>query len=404
MKMTRTTWIAAAAGLGAVAALAWAMAPKPVPVELAAASAGRFEATIDEDGRTRLADRYVVSTPLAGKLARITLREGDTIEAGAPVASIAPSLPPLRDARTVQELAARVEGARALLQRAQAHAESARIAQQQADSDATRSERLAAEGYIAPTRLEADRRSARAARAAREAAVQEQRAAEQDLAQARAAQGLALRPDSAGRDSFVVRSPVAGRVLRVVQNSEAIVGAGTALVEVGDLARLEVIAELLTPDALRAAPGTRVVIERWGGPQALEGRVRRVEPAAYTKVSALGIEEQRVEVLIEILSPHADWQALGDGYRVGVRIVTTSVADALRVPVSAVFPLATADGDADSAVFVVEGGRARRVPVRVGGRNGSEAWVTQGLSAGALVVVYPSAAVKDGVRVAARKV
>lgn len=404
MKMTRRTWIALGGALAALAALAWAMAPRPVPVEVGAASLGRFEATIDEDARTRLADRYVVSTPLAGKLARITLRDGDVVEAGAPVAGIAPALPPLRDARTVEELAARVAAAGALLQRAQARSERARIAVQQAEADATRSERLAAEGYLAPTRVEADRRSAQAAREELAAAQQERNAAEHDLAQARAAQGLALRPGAEGRDTFVVRAPIAGRVLRVVQTSEASVAAGTPLVELGDLARLEVVAELLTPDALRAAPGTRVVIERWGGPQALEGRVRRVEPAAYTKVSALGIEEQRVEVLIEIVSPRSDWAALGDGYRVGVRIVTTQVDGALRVPAGAVFPLAAPDGDREHAVFAVRDGRAALVPVRLGGRNGSEAWITDGLAAGDVVIVYPSAAVRDGVRVRERGV
>lgn len=404
MEIKRSTWIGLAATLAAIAALAWAMAPRPVAVELAAASLGRFEAGIDEDGRTRLADRYVVSTPLAGKLARIALREGDAVEAGAPVATIAPALPPLRDARTVEELAARVAAAGALLQRAQARSERARIALQQAEADATRSERLAAEGYLAPTRVEADRRGAQAAREELAAARQERSAAEHDLAQARAAQGLALRPGSEGREAFVVRAPIAGRVLRVVQTSEASVAAGAPLVELGDLARLEVVAELLTPDALRANPGTRVVIERWGGPQSLEGRVRRVEPAAYTKVSALGIEEQRVEVLVEILSPRETWAALGDGYRVGVRIVTTQVDAALRVPAGAVFPLAAPDGDREHAVFAVRDGRAALVPVRVGGRNGNEAWVTDGLAAGDVVIVYPSAAVRDGVRVRARRV
>jgi HlyD family secretion protein len=404
MKMTRRTWIALGAAAAAVAAFAWAMAPRPVAVELAAASLGRFEATIDEDARTRLAERYVVSTPLAGKLARIALREGDAVEAGAPVATIAPALPPLRDARTIEELAARVGAAGALLQRAQARSERARIALQQAEADATRSERLAAEGYLAPTRVEADRRNAQAAREEREVATQEQRAAEHELAQARAAQGLALRPGSEGREAFVVRAPIAGHVLRVVQASEANVAAGAPLVELGDLSRLEIVAELLTPDALRATPGTRVVIERWGGPQTLEGRVRHVEPAAYTKVSALGIEEQRVEVLIEILSPRDSWAALGDGYRVGVRIVTTQVDAALRVPAGAVFPLAAPDGDREHAVFAVRDGRARLVPVRLGGRNGNEAWISQGLAAGDLVIVYPSAAVRDGVRVSARRV
>jgi HlyD family secretion protein len=205
-------------------------------------------------------------------------------------------------------------------------------------------------------------------------------------------------------------------VLRVLQTSEATVALGTPLIELGDTSRLEIVAELLTTDALAAHPGSRVRIERWGGPADLEGRVRTVEPAAFTKVSALGVEEQRVRVLIDLTSPHEQWQALGDGYRVGVRIVTLAQEAALQVPVSAVFPLpadathdAASDGggagkDATHAVFVVDGGRARQVSVELGGRNGSMAWIRGGLALGQRVIVYPPASIRDGIRVSARKV
>jgi HlyD family secretion protein len=188
---------------------------------------------------------------------------------------------------------------------------------------------------------------------------------------------------------------------------------GAPVLEIGDTTKLEVVAELLSSDALQAGPGRAVRIERWGGPTVLQGRVRRVEPAAYTKVSALGVEEQRVNVIITITSSPAEWAALGDGYRVGVRIVTRSEAQALTVPVSAVFPLppsatsaaaaASAPGGATHGVFVLDGGRARLQPVQLAARNGSQAWVPQGLQAGARVVVYPPAGVVDGVRVAERK-
>jgi HlyD family secretion protein len=190
---------------------------------------------------------------------------------------------------------------------------------------------------------------------------------------------------------------------------------GTPLLEVGDIAQLEVVAELLTTDALKASPGSRVIIERWGGPGTLEGRVTRVEPGAFTKVSALGVEEQRVRVIVGLTSPAQQWKALGDGYRVSVRIVTLAQDNALQVPVSAVFPLsAQADasgpgnGAADAAprhaVFVADGGRARLTPVLLGGRNGSMAWLRSTLAPGTQVIVYPPPAVRDGVRVAARKV
>jgi len=195
-------------------------------------------------------------------------------------------------------------------------------------------------------------------------------------------------------------------VLRVVQASEGTVALGAPLIELGDTQALEVVAELLTTDALQAHPGSRVRIERWGGDAALEGRVRRVEPAAFTKVSALGVEEQRVRVLIDLATPAAQWRALGDGYRVSVRIVTRSVEQAVRVPVSAVFPVPAGDGGraGGTAVFVVDGGRARFTPVQVQARNEAHAWVTSGVAPGATVIVYPPATVRDGAKVAARKV
>jgi len=200
-----------------------------------------------------------------------------------------------------------------------------------------------------------------------------------------------------------MRSPVAGQVLRVVQRSEGTVALATPLVEVGNTDQLEVVAELLTGDALRAKPGTPVRIERWGGPTLLEGRVRRVEPAAFTKISALGVEEQRVNVVIDITSAREQWRALGDGFRVGVRLVVLAEDKALQVPASAVFPLPEGD-DRGMAAFVVDAGRARLTPLTLAARNGSAAWVTQGLAPGAKVIVYPPSAVRDGVRVRERKV
>lgn len=399
----RNRWLGAAAGVALVALLAWAFAPRPVEVELATAALGRFEATIDEDGRTRLADRYVVSAPLAGRVARIGLREGDPVEAGAAVATITPLLSPLLDERSTREAAARVEGGQAQVARAGARVAGARVAVEQARLEFARSEQLARDGFIAPTKLDSDRLALQAAQKEHDAAVQERRMAQHELEQARAVLGVIRQGGSAPARGFAVRAPIAGAVLRVLQTSEATVALGAPLLEVGDLGRLEVIAELLTTDALRTPPGTPVRIERWGGAGTLEGRVRRVEPAGFTKVSALGVEEQRVNVLIELTSPRAQWQALGDGFRVGVRLVVAAKADALLVPASAVFPLPDADDHAMGA-FVVEGGRAKLTPVTLAGRNGQSAWITQGLAPGAKVIVYPPAAVRDGVRVKARKV
>jgi HlyD family secretion protein len=402
--MKRKTWFVLIAVVIALAlSLAWAFAPRPVEVELAPVTLGRFEATIDEDGKTRVADRYIVSAPLAGRVARIALREGDALQVGSDVATMTPVLSPLLDERSTREASARVEGAQAQLARAAVRIERARVGVEQARIELRRSEQLAKDGFIAPTKLDSDRLALQAASKEQDTAVQERHIAEHDLEQARAALMAMRQPASTASKGFAVRSPVAGQVLRVVQKSEGTVALGTPLLEVGNTDQLEIVAELLTTDALRAAPGTLVRIERWGGPGVLEGRVRRVEPAAFTKVSALGVEEQRVNAIIDLTSPREQWKALGDGYRVGVRIVVLAQDQALQVPASAVFPLPESD-DHQMAVFVIDNGRARLTPVTLAARNGSAAWVTRGLVVGAKVVVYPPAAVRDGVRLRERRV
>lgn len=399
--MNRKTWIGAAAGTAAVVALlGWAFAPRPLAVDVATAAVGPFETSIDEDGRTRLVDRYVVSAPLAARLQRVTLREGDRVAAGEAVAVLMPLMSPLQDERTRREQVARVGGAEAALQRAATRVGAAQVALEQARNEQRRSEQLATQGFVAPTKTDADRLAVRAAEQELASAGDGVHIARHELEQARAAVAAARGGPATG---FVLRAPVAGQVLRLHHASEATLALGAPVLEIGDTSRLEVVAELLSTDALQARPGSPVRIERWGGPAALAGRVRRVEPAAFTKVSALGVEEQRVNVIVEITSPPAAWGALGDGYRVGVRVLTRSEPRALTVPVSAVFPLpAAAPGAAAQAVFVLEGGRARLQPVRLVARNGSQAWVAEGLAAGARVLVYPPAGVADGVRVAER--
>jgi HlyD family secretion protein len=403
MKLRPWIWTGAGA-LAAVALLAWAFAPRPVEVETATVTRGHFEASIDEDGKTRLRDRYVVSAPLAGVLTRIALREGDSVDADAVVATLQPALSPMVDERTLREQQVRVEIAEAQVQRAQARVEGAKVTLQQARNEQQRSEQLAGQGFVAPTKLDTDRLAALAAQKELDAAAEERHVAGHEVEQARAALTAVRSPDRGRR--FMLRAPTAGRVLRIAQASETTVALGTPIIELGDTRALEVVAELLTTDALQAKPGTRVVIERWGGSGLLEGRVRLVEPAAFTKVSALGVEEQRVNVRIDITTPAERWAALGDGYRVGVRIVTTSVDDVVTVPVSAVFPLPARDDGAAGgmAVFTLDGGRARLVPVQVAARNGKHAWVLRGVAAGAMVIVYPPGSLADGARVRMRRV
>jgi HlyD family secretion protein len=385
----RKTWVLAAATVAAVAALAWTFAPRALEVEVAAVTQGRFEQAIEEDGRTRLKERYTVSAPVASRLARITLREGDPVAAGDTVAVLTPLMSSMVDDRSVREATARLKAATAGIGRATARIERARVAQEEARLELKRTETLAGEGFVSPSKLDTARLAVAAVRREYETAVAEREIAVHEQTQAEAA----LTPAEAGAKGgrpLAVRSPVAGVVLKVAQPSEATIPAGAALLDIGDPGRMEVVSELLTADAVQAQPGRRVVIERWGGPPA-EGRVRLVEPAAFTKVSALGIEEQRVNVVIDVPDPPPAWRGMGDGFRVGVRIITASVDQAVLAPVGALFPHA-----GGFAVYRLDGRKARLQPVDVADRNATVAWVRSGLTPGQSVIVYPAAAVADG--------
>ncbi len=391
----------AAAAVAALGLLAWAFMPRPVEVEIARTTLGPFETTLDEDARTRLHERYVVSAPLLGSLQRLTLREGDAVQVGDALATLMPVLSPLQDERTLREQVARIGAADAAVLQARARVGTARVALERARSDWRRTEQLAQQGFVAATKMDSDRLAVDAARKDLDAAEEGEQVARHGLALARAAL-LAVQGTGEGRKAggFVLRAPVAGRVLKLHQTSETTVPLGAPLLEIGDTRHLEVVAELLSSDALQARPGSAVRIERWGGPALLQGRVQRVEPAAFTKVSALGVEEQRVNVIIAITSPASEWAELGDGYRVAVRIVTLSQDRVLRVPVSAVFPLPAIQGQPlRHAVFVLADGKARLQGVSVAARNASQAWVSEGLAPDSAVIVYPPAAVADGVRV-----
>jgi len=400
---TSTRWMVAGGALAALALLAWALAPRALEVDVATVTEGPFEQSIGEDGKTRLADRFMVSAPLAGRLSRITLREGDSVVAGAVLGSLSPLLSPLLDERALKQQTAHVESTQAMVRRAATRIDSARLGIARVNVELRRNEQLVKDGFITPSRMETDRLAERAAHKEVEAAVEEHHMAEHDMEQARAALDVLRQPGSAasGR-AFELRAPVAGKVLRVLQPSEATVALGTPVMELGDLGRLEVVAQLLSADAMQTPPGTRVRIEQWGGTGVLAGSVRRVEPSAITKVSALGVEEQRVNVLIDITSPPAQWLNLGDGFRVEVRLVVLQTDKAMQVPVSGVFPWPGGQ-PGEMAVFLLDGRKVKQVPVVLRARNATNAWVTQGLKAGERVVVYPPTALKDGARVKARR-
>jgi HlyD family secretion protein len=385
-----------------VALLAWAFAPRPTLVELGEAKTGHFESGIEEDGKTRVIARYQVSAPLAGRWLRPTLEEGDAVKAGDVIGRIEPTLSPLLDARSQAELAAREQAAQAAQPRAAARQAAAEIAVAQAQKNLERAEALAKQGFVAASNRDDARLALQAAQQELRSAQAEVQIARHELQQTRAALGaFGASQGSGSARPFDLRAPVAGQVLRVQQPSEAMVGLGTPLIELGDVGQLEVVAELLSTDALMLKPGQPVRIERWGGPGVLQGQVERVEPGAFTKVSALGVEEQRVKVQIALSSPPEQRRGLGDGYRVAVRVLTRQQDGVLLVPVSAVFPMPGAE-PGRHAVFRADGGHARLTEVKVEARNGSVAWIGKGLDAGARVIVYPPQGLADGARIKPR--
>ena len=377
----------------AVLLLVWAFWPQATEVELGAVSRGPFERAVQEDGKTRLRERYVVSTPLTGRVQRIALKQGDSVARDAVLATLWPVMPGLLDERARQEQNERIGAMEAAVRRASANVERAKAALDQAVADLKRSETLAQQGFVSPTQNETGRLTVRLRQKELDSARQEEDATGHELAQAR----IAIRTFSTGvtaQRSWAIKAPIAGKVLKINQQSEGLVQAGTALLELGDPGDLEVVVDLLTEDAAQVQPGTPALLSNWGSPQPLPARVRLVEPAAYTKVSALGVEEQRVNVVLDLLSPREQWSALGDGYKADVRIVVQTEKDALKVPVSALFP-----SGARAALYAMEKGRARLHEVEVLARNGSEAWIRGELAPGTELILFPPSSLKDGERV-----
>lgn len=384
------------AAVAIVAVLALALRPRPVEVETARVVRGHFEASIVEEGKTRVRERYTVAAPVAGVLLRIGLKAGDAVTAGTTVASILPNLAPLLDTRARQEAEQRLGAAAAAEARTAALVIQAEATANQARVEAERSRTLVAKGAAPRSRQERDDLALTVAQRGLEAARFAHHVDEHEVELARAT----LIADDAARKGvtmWAVRSPVSGRVLRVVQDSETPVSLGAPLLEIGDPTDIEVVADFLTTDAVRIHPGDAAWIEDWGGDKPLRGKVRVVEPRGFTKLSALGVDEQRTNVVIDIIDPPAARPTLGDGYRVDARVVVATLDDAVIVPTGALFR------DKDGwAVFAVENGRARRRPVEIAQRAETTAAVRQGLSPGDTVILFPTDAISDGVRVRPR--
>jgi len=397
MRITIGRIVTALSLVAAVGLLAWSVMPRPIPVETATVTTGRFVATVDEDGKTRIRERYVMAAPLAGRLTRVSLKVGDRVDAGAVVATILPTPAPLLDPRSRREAEERLGAAEAALERAKALVERARAQAEQADNELVRTRALMERGATTAQALERTELAKRVADRDLRAAEFQLHAAEHELDQARALLARYTDADKAPLERWTLTAPVAGVVLKLAQESETIVQPGTPILEIGDPGDLEIVVDVLSTDAVEIKPGAEVTIENWGGQGALVGRVRRIEPAAFTKVSALGVEEQRVNVVIDFASPPDRWAGLGDGFQVDARITVFMQESATIVPAGALFRR----GESWS-LYVLEEGRAQARTVTLFRRSGRVAAIATGLAPGERVIVYPSDRITPGARIETR--
>lgn len=399
----------AGAGLLAAAAVLWLAWPAPVGVDLATVRRGAMEVTVDDDGKTQVRHVYTVSAPIVGKVLRIShpsgesgvsIHVGDQVVANeSVVAMMQPSTPSFIDVRSRQELQATVAAADAAVKLAEAEVRRIEAALEFSRTDLRRAEALAkSESISAKTldkaRLDFETNSAALASAKAQLDV---RRGERASISARLMEPSSIAPELNSACCIQIRAPVTGRVLRVAQESEAVVQSGAPLVEIGDPLDLEVEADLLSSDAVQIEVGAPVRIDGWGG-RPIQGRVKRVDPAGFLKVSALGIEEQRVQTIIDFVDPPEAWSRLGHDFRVIVHVTIWNSDHALTVPIGALFR----KGE-DWAVFKIRDGRARTTLVQVGRRNNRQAEITDGVSAGDLVVLHPSDRITEGIRIARRE-
>lgn len=389
---------------GALVAAFW---PRPQIVDMGLVTRGKMIVTIDEEGRTRVRDAYIVSTPIAGRLLRVEVEPGDPVERGTTiVAHMLPTNPAALDVRTREQARAAVDAAEAALRVARADLNAALANRDAAESELVRTRQLAERGVTSGAALDRAQQAARVAAAnvdTAEAAISMRQA---EVANARAQligfddRGLTGSLDTAGMQQIPLYAPADGRILQIMQQSETTLPAGTPIMEIGNVRNdLEVVVELLSTDAVQVRKGDRVIIDDWGGQETLAGTVLRVDPFGVQKFSALGVEEQRVSTIIRFTDPAEAHPGLGHGFRVEARIVVWEADDTLIVPSSALFR-----SGGEWAVFRVEGGTARLRPIKRGRDNGTEAQVLEGLEEGDAVVLFPSSGLSDGASVAQRQV
>jgi HlyD family secretion protein len=380
--------------------LVWAFIPRPIQVDLLSLSPGEMVVTVDEEGETRVQDVFVLSAPISGRAMRIEAKVGDKVIASETlIAEIEPIDPALLDPRSEAQARADIRAAEANLVLAEASVKEAGVELEFAESELKRARKLRADAVMSARELEATERTYRTRQAALETvlATRQARQAELERAQAQLISPAEARVRGDECPCVPIRTPVDGRILKILHKSEGVVAAGEPLVEIGDPSNLEIVADLLSSDAVKVELGQQVIIDNWGGDLSLEGVVRRVEPFGFTKVSALGIEEQRVNVIIDFTSPKEAWSRIAHGYQVDVRIVLWRSSDVLKLPLTALFR----DGD-KWAVFVDQQGKASQRQVTLGRRSGLEAEIRSGLTAGDRVVVHPGDQIAEGVKIETR--
>lgn len=379
-----------------IAGLGWAFWPRPLPVEEAVVDQGPLQQTIDDEGRTRLREPYLIAAPVSGRLLRVMLKSGAPVVADKTiVAQMKPANATPLDARALAEAKASVIASEAALRQAYSAARQATESQKLTAVELKRTQQLFASHSVSQQALDQARTSDAVAVSVLSAAQDMVAQREAELARARAALTASDAPPSGDSALLDIRAPVSGRVLRVLQQSATPITAGTTIMEIGDPEQdLEVVVPLRSEDAVQVSPGDPVQIERWGGPDVLHGVVDRIDPRGYTKVSALGVEEKRVDVTVRLLDPPDARRGLGDDYRIEARIVIWSEPKVLRVPAGALFR-----DHGQWAVFVVRGGKAFKQAVDIAHNNGNQAQVVHGLEAGDRVVLYPPADLADGMRV-----
>ena len=397
--MRKSRWIIVIAiSIAVILAIVYGFIPRPVPVDIAKALRGPLTVTIEEEGKTRVKDRFVISAPVSGFMRRIELDVGDHVKKGQVVVELEPLRSAVLDPRSRAEAEAAVSAAEASLKAAEENARASAANAEYAKSNHERIKKLFDEGYASKDALEQAESEAKRTEANRLSAEAAVKVARFELDKARTALRYSAAEGVTNYGRIVaVRTPINGRVLKIHHESEGVVNSGEPLIDIGDPSKLEVKVELLSADAVKIKIGTPVFFERWGGDPALSGKVRVIEPAGFTKISSLGVEEQRVLVIADITSIPESWQRLGDGYRVDARFIIWEGKDVLQVPASALFR----KGEG-WAVFVVKNRRAHLRQVEIGNRTGLVAEIVSGISEGEMVITHPDESIEDGTRVRPR--